>query len=157
MDQEKHITMGSPMENYKGFVDWVRTQGNKIESGCKTIYHDSDNDDLIKCKFISGDNFFKQNKIQKLHYLKIDTEGSEYLVLQGMKETLTLMKPIIQLEINTKQMNNIELDINELKDLLINLGYKYYRLFGESQLNEKSLNQLSTSSLYGSKDYVFYG
>jgi len=158
MDKKQTLSMGSPQVNAtNNYFKKILNKSDEFESGCKTIFHDPGDMNNINCSFEKGDSFFKKNKFNHLHYVKIDTEGSEYHVLQGMKETLALMKPIIQLEINTKLMNNVGLDINELKDLLINLGYKKYRLFGETQLNEKSINQLSTSSLYGSKDYVFFG
>ena len=53
------------------------------------------------------DNIFYSNNIP-VHYIKIDTEGYEYYILQGGIETLKQYKPIIQLEwseINMKQAN----------------------------------------------------
>jgi hypothetical protein len=53
------------------------------------------------------DNLFYSNNIP-VHYIKIDTEGYEYYILQGGIETLKQYKPIIQLEwseINMKQAN----------------------------------------------------
>jgi FkbM family methyltransferase len=53
------------------------------------------------------DNLFYSKNIP-VHYIKIDTEGYEYYILQGGVQTLKQYRPIIQLEwseINMKQAN----------------------------------------------------
>lgn len=45
------------------------------------------------------DNFVALNNISQIDIIKIDVEGSEWSVLQGMKEVLTNFKPTILIEI----------------------------------------------------------
>lgn len=54
------------------------------------------------------DSYFKQIKIDKIDLIKLDTEGSEHLILSGASETIKRYRPIIICEI---LFNVIEQDI----------------------------------------------
>lgn len=66
------------------------------------------------------DAFVRESGLQRLDLVKMDTEGTEHLILQKATETLTRMKPLIVCE---TLFNKIE---GELEDLLKPLGYEFY-------------------------------
>ena len=43
----------------------------------------------IECNIRKGDNYVEENNIETIDFLKIDTEGSENLILEGLINTLT--------------------------------------------------------------------
>ena len=53
-----------------------------------------------KIRLKTIDKFVKKNKIKKIDFIKIDTEGSEYFILKGGLKTIEKFKPIIQFEYN---------------------------------------------------------
>jgi FkbM family methyltransferase len=53
-------------------------------------------------------------KAQDVRYIQLDTEGSEYEILEGATETITNWKPLISVEDNNQN----------IRELLENLGYK---------------------------------
>ena len=57
--------------------------------------------------------------------IKIDVEGNEYEVIQGGIKTITKHKPKLIVEI---EQRHCERNINEIFDLIINIGYRGYFL-----------------------------
>lgn len=56
------------------------------------------NENIGKIKIQNGDNFVEEHNIETVDFIKIDSEGSEYSVLAGLKETLQRFKPRIVIE-----------------------------------------------------------
>jgi len=155
-NESKMLTMGGPNKNYSNISDWVRKKGDEFEIGCKTIYHDSTDDKAIKCQFINGDKIVEKIMLNKLHFIKIDTEGSEFDVLHGLKKTLEKMKPIIQLELNINIMAAAGVKISDIRELLIKLGYTNFKMCNDKVKQYMPLEKLSNRMIKGSKDYIFY-
>jgi FkbM family methyltransferase len=83
----------------------------------------------IKVEMVSFDNFLKNNDIAKVDYLKIDVEGFEYFVLQGMKEFLKNSPPIIiQIELYEEFLKRSGSSINQTLNYLNDLGYTFWQL-----------------------------
>lgn len=72
----------------------------------------------VKIPVTTLDNFYKENKIKRLDFLKIDVEGAEIKVLNGAKETLKKFKPPIIFE------SWDENSLKKVKDFLFILGYE---------------------------------
>jgi FkbM family methyltransferase len=53
-----------------------------------TEYPHSWNGDRIECPVMRGDEFLAREGIREVDYLKLDVEGAEHLVLQGLEESL---------------------------------------------------------------------
>jgi len=51
------------------------------------------NDNTVRIKAITIDEFLRNNKINKVDFIKMDIEGSELKALKGAKETITKYKP----------------------------------------------------------------
>lgn len=82
--------------------------------GNKPVRFDSNNSYSIEIETNTIDELFASTPI---HYIKIDTEGWEYFILRGGKNTILKYKPIIQIEyniINMQQCNVTEEMINEI-------------------------------------------
>ena len=109
--------------------------GNDTDTSCGSSYmRDNSN---FRCKDIFDtqvkifDDFFNDiNEKKKISFIKIDVEGSEFNVLQGMKKILKKLSPIICLEQNHKEFNKFGKNIstktiNFLKD---NKYFYYYEI-----------------------------
>ncbi len=72
------------------------------------------------------DSFIEKNSLQHVDFIKIDTEGYEAEVMQGMAKTLLNLKPkYIQFEFNILHLQR-HTTLYELTNFLI--GYRFYRL-----------------------------
>ena len=63
------------------------------------------------------DSFLDEIKLDKIDFLRMDVEGYEYNIFQGMKKYYNKSKPIIQIEVH-KSIMGIETTkkwLNELK------------------------------------------
>lgn len=78
-------------------------------------------EDTIDVDVITLDSLVKQEKLEKLDFIKIDAEGAELPILQGGLYTLQTFKPKLVLETN----HRIE-DTADIVALLQELGYRVY-------------------------------
>lgn len=73
------------------------------------------------------DNYVKRKNIDRLDFLKIDTEGSEYKVLRGGKKTIKKFRPIIFYEYQPVIGRSVHFkNIEKSFKLLNKMGYKQY-------------------------------
>lgn len=64
--------------------------------------------------------------LERLSFVKIDVEGSELLVLQGMRELLTRTKPVLWVEINHRSLRAGGFSAQQVEGLLKDLGFSLY-------------------------------
>jgi len=86
----------------------------------------------VKVKLVKGSDFAAQNNVAQIDFLKIDTEGSDYLVLKGFENLLQNHKiRVIQFEYN---MNNIisKFLLREFFELLNSHGYLVGKIYPNS-------------------------
>ena len=69
------------------------------------------------------DSFLDEMKIDKIDFLRMDVEGYEYNIFQGMKNTIKKSKPIIQIEVHKSIMG-----IETTKKWLDELKHEGYEL-----------------------------
>jgi FkbM family methyltransferase len=87
----------------------------------------------IDCTTI--DDFVKDNKIQSLELIKIDTEGSEFDIIIGAEFTLNYLKPDLILEMNETNLKQFGYSIRDLQTILKKFNYKIEKqLSGEDFL-----------------------
>ena len=60
-------------------------------------------------------------------FIKLDIEGSEFAFLNGAREMISTMNPLLMMEINPLSLSASKTSEKELLELLINLGYTHYR------------------------------
>jgi FkbM family methyltransferase len=69
------------------------------------------------------DNIVVKEKISKIDFMKLDTEGCELFVLRGAKNSIKQFKPIILAEAELRNTEAFEYKPGEIKELLIQYGY----------------------------------
>lgn len=80
----------------------------------------------IECKTTSLKSIVKNNRIKEIDFLKIDTEGHEYQILQGFKDQLKMIR-FIQFEFNHMNINS-QVRFKDFYDLLSG-GFNIYRIY----------------------------
>jgi FkbM family methyltransferase len=76
------------------------------------------------------DSLYKNtNKI--ISYLKIDTEGSEYFILNGSKNLIKKFRPIIQMEWNNSNMLQCNIKYIDIINLIKSYNYTPLMILGE--------------------------
>jgi len=105
--------------------------GNDSNWGMSSlVHHEHLSGDVEKVESITLDNFVKEQKIDRLDIVKIDVEGFELNVLQGMEETLIRYKPIILIEILDQNLNANNHKPADIYNFLWEMGYRSYKIWG---------------------------
>ncbi|MFH1714291.1 MAG: FkbM family methyltransferase [Candidatus Nealsonbacteria bacterium] len=76
-------------------------------------------------KEVALDDFFKENKIKKLDFIKLDTDGYEYQIIKGGLNTLRKFNPVMVIEFNKNAFENGSLE--PMIDLLRSVDYSFFR------------------------------
>ena len=85
----------------------------------------------VKINVDTIDNLFYENDIP-VDFIKIDTEGWEYFILQGGEKTIQKYKPFIQIEWNEVNMKQSNVDMHEFHRYIVdNMGYTKKMLISE--------------------------
>ena len=93
----------------------LHTLGNNVKR-----FHDIKTIE-VECHTI--DELFFEKSIP-VHFIKIDTEGHEYYILNGAINTIKTYKPLIQLEWNTINMEQCNVNINDLQNFIEKINYE---------------------------------
>jgi FkbM family methyltransferase len=72
------------------------------------------------------DDFCKSKQLARLDFIKIDTDGHEYEILQGAKETIAKYTPQLIFEIGLYVMTEKSIDFSFYSNYFKELGYKMY-------------------------------
>lgn len=131
LNEEKEITFFDYGPKYSAFNSFKKRESdaiffkNKVES--------------FKVKTISIDSFCKK-KILSPTFIKIDAEGSEYLILEEMSYVLDNSRPVVTVEVS----NDGDLLENSLKSVKIlqNKGYACYEITLEGKLHRRTTEQI---------------
>jgi len=99
--------------------------------------------DKIECYFSTIDDFFLDNKLDRLDFLKIDVEGHDVEVLKGGENTILKYKPVIQIEIFKEPtlLYFDNYDIDWLETLLGKLSPRYYEIYRDRIIEVESIDQ----------------
>jgi len=82
----------------------------------------------IQLELITGDGFVNQKSIEKIDFIKIDVEGFEHFVLEGMKTSLQKFRPIVMMEFGKQTQDYCKSSEGFLG--FFPPGYSFYR-FGK--------------------------
>ncbi|MEL7421036.1 MAG: FkbM family methyltransferase, partial [Cyanobacteria bacterium J06555_3] len=82
----------------------------------------SEQDILVEMKIF--DEWKKQANIKSFDLFKLDVEGAEFNILQGMKETIEEFKPAILIEVHTEMLPEFGFSASEVFDFLRSANYK---------------------------------
>ena len=102
-------------------------------------------------KIIKLDDFFDENKINRINFIKIDTEGNEFKVLEGLKNSILQTKiDIIAFEFN--EMNIFSrVFFKDFWDLLSN--YNFYRLLPKQLMKIETYDPLRCE-IFAFQNYI---
>lgn len=94
------------------------------------------------------DEFCSAERLDRIDFIKCDTEGHEYFVLAGGMEALARCRPSIFCEINKHFLARHGSDPSAIFGLLASLGYRSYLPSGQGKL-------LAVDGYREASDYVF--
>lgn len=104
----------------------------------------------LGCRCITLDGFVNENGIPKVDIVKIDVEGAEHLVLQGMTRILKEMKPDIVCEVLPGRFQAAA------EELLKKYGYKFAWIKGKKLVKTDCIDpNLVANSNYRYLNYFF--
>ena len=86
---------------------------------------DRENIEVI-CNVDTLDNYFEEQNLQNLDFIKCDVEGAELLTFQGGIKTIEKYKPIVFSEILRKWSAKFDYHPNEIIQLFSDIGYSCY-------------------------------
>jgi FkbM family methyltransferase len=75
---------------------------------------------------VSLDDFYEENKIGRLDFVKIDTDGHEYEVLKGGLKVIAEFRPIVIFEVGLYVMEENDIDFSSYLDYFGSLGYSLF-------------------------------
>ena len=102
--------------------------------------------EAISVPALTIDSFVTINNISKVDLIKIDTETTEHLVLEGAKNTLERDEPIIICEVLKVQANKL------LHSILDGTNYKYFWISSEGLIEKE---QIEADKTYKNMNYLF--
>jgi FkbM family methyltransferase len=135
-------------------------EDSKLASFSKEVlqvdYVGDQNRNIMKVPVITLDFYYNKNlkgSVESLDLIKIDTEGFEYEVLIGSKQTIQELKPkFIQIEYNWHQLFRTQ-SLKKLSELMPNYS-AYQMLPYGSGLIKRDLNR-PESNIYHYSNFVF--
>lgn len=95
----------------------------------KSLFSSAYHINTIKLKTITLDSYFKKKNISGNVFLKIDTQGSELLILQGGKDFLKSVS-VVHIETSFDELYNEQCLFAQIYSYLTKFGFTY---FGESR------------------------
>ncbi|MGN6194463.1 MAG: FkbM family methyltransferase [Ginsengibacter sp.] len=99
--------------------------------------------EVIKINSLTLDDFVAQNRIDEIDILKMDTQGTEYEILEGASKCLDQKKIfLIYLEIILMPTYVNQKNLDEILLLLRRKGFSLYNLYNLSYTNAGELRQV---------------
>jgi FkbM family methyltransferase len=83
---------------------------------------------------IDLDTFVEIHRIEKVHFMKLDTEGSELSILYGAQKMIARDHPIIIMEYNETNMKQCNIFKKDIDDFLTRMGYTWKLISSEDIL-----------------------
>jgi FkbM family methyltransferase len=86
----------------------------------------------VEC--IDLDTFVERHHIDRVHFMKLDTEGSELAILRGARKMIARDHPIMIMEYNETNMKQCNVLKKDIDDFLSQMGYIWKLISGEDIL-----------------------
>lgn len=90
---------------------------------------------INKVKTLTLDNYVKLNNVEHIELIKMDTEGTENLILENSRLVLEKMKPIIICETLFKTIEP------ELEEIFSSYGYEFYNHVEKGLIKQKTIRR----------------
>lgn len=118
-----------------------------LEEKCIKRYPYMANTKKTTVKTTTLDSYFRKKRPGKVVFLKIDTQGTEDLVLKGGREFLKNVF-LIHVETSFDKMYQNQCIFQDIYELLVNLGFSYIGEARESQFYPTFGSQTSANSIF---------
>ena len=130
-----NLAIGNKNEKLE-FLISKKSNWSKIKQESDII---GENDTVITVPVKTLNLFCEDNNLEKINLIRMDVEGYEEKIIEGGKEILRKMKPILMIEIHKMYLGKkrtIKI-LNELNDLGYTVKYYYPRIFDTPIIAEK--------------------
>ena len=103
-------------------------QKGSVETSIQSSYRlDGGSDETnALIHFVTLDEYFVNNPVDRLDFIKIDTDGMEFRILRGAENTLRRFKPHLLFEVAPEGLEENGSSAVELLEWLRKLGYEFY-------------------------------
>ena len=116
------LALGSSEETIEFYIP----KENVSNQGEASKYPFSSTFDSIHVKQTKLDQWVKTKNVSRVDFIKMDVQGAEMDILEGARNTIKLMKPVIYLEADAIQSSNGNSNLDTLYRNLIELDYEIY-------------------------------
>ncbi len=82
--------------------------------------------DKISCDVRKLDRVFLELNLKKLDFIKIDTQGNDYYVIEGAKETISTFRPHIIFEWHERLWKNAKCGFHQAEQFFAGMDYSLY-------------------------------
>lgn len=142
------VPIEAALTNQETLIDFLLAKtddkyGSAVHS-CFQTDHTSNN--VIKVKSMTWDKFAKNSNITKIDFIKIDCEGGEILVLEGMCDLLKHSKATLIIEVSPPYLAMQGKSVQELKAFLESFGYQGYKLFKNGVVKKCRMDNIDHSA-----------
>lgn len=131
------VSVNKALGNTNTFMD-IHIDNQDQNPGTFSILDIGLKNTTIEC--VKGDDYLKQQGVNKVDFIKVDVEGFELEVFKGLARTITQFSPIIIFEYDANYQSEINENPKELFHFLSNFGYQFFAIDGYG--NEKSVSIL---------------
>jgi len=101
-----------------------------------------------KVRSINIDEWHSSLQDQRhINFIKIDVEGAERHVLKSCKRLLDQFRPALYIEINTPALRRFESTYQDLEDILLPLGYRFFRNIGPRNSGKNGFKMVALTSV----------
>lgn len=135
----------SAITNYDGEIT-LYIPSAAIPRAASTAKGFRESNEAISVQALTIDSFVTINNISKVDLIKIDTETTEHLVLEGAKNVLERDEPIIICEVLKAQTNKL------FYSILDGTNYKYFWISSEGLVEKE---QIEADKTYKNMNYLF--
>jgi FkbM family methyltransferase len=117
-----------------GDYDGVARMRARSSSLTNRLLRSDERDDRTQdVQIARGDSFCRNNGIDHINFLKIDTEGNDLSVLHGFSEMIQTHKiDFIQVEAGMHPGNHTHVPLEQFKSFLESKGYSLFKFYGQT-------------------------
>jgi len=114
------INMGLGKVN--GQYELTFSPGNRSGGFVSNQLQTSAGHQVEQITILKGDDFISNEKLSRVDFVKIDVEGFEWDVIEGLRDTLDTFKPVVALELNHWCLNAFQrITVPDFFDFLRNI------------------------------------
>lgn len=139
------------LSNVNDTVEFYFNHAETAASSMKNLRENNETTELVKCKIRKLDDFVKEADINRVDFIKVDTEGSELFAFQGALETINEYRPIVFSEMLRKWSKKFNYHPNDIIKLFKSFNYD---VFAISEDNLKRISFISEDTI--ETNYIFF-